>query len=94
MHALLPPQLGCVPQSWSAPGRVESLQERTDLLLWTSLPCTPPWAVLQTGSSGGPALSPAPPSPGTRTAKLKLENHKVVVTEIPAAKYLTRVFIL
>lgn len=81
-YVLLPPRLGCVLQSWSAPGRVESLQERTDLPLWTFLPCTPPWAVLQTHSWDGPALSPAPPSPGTQTSKLNLHNDETVVALI------------
>lgn len=85
---LLPPQLWCVLQSWSAPGRVESLQERTDLPLWMFLPCTPPWAVRQTDSSDGPALSPAPPSPGRQTSRLNLHNDNMVVTLISIAKYL------
>lgn len=68
---LLPPRRGCVLWSWSAPGRVESLRERTDLRLWMCPPCTPPWAVLRTDSSGGLALSPAPPSPGMQTSDIR-----------------------
>lgn len=64
---VLPPRPGCVLQSWSAPGRVESQQEPTDLPPWTFLPCTPPWASLRTDSSGGKVPSPASPSPGGQT---------------------------
>lgn len=64
---VLPPQPGCVLQSWSAPGRVESQQEPTDLPPWTFLPCTPPWASLRTGSSGGKVPSLVSPSPGGQT---------------------------
>lgn len=64
---VLPLQRGCVQQSWSAPGRVESRPEPTDLPPWTSLPCTPPWASLQTGSSGGKVPFLVSPSPGGKT---------------------------
>lgn len=71
VKCFLPPRLWCVLQSWSAPGRVEPLRGRTDLLLWKFLPCTPPWAVLRTDSSDGPAPFPAPPSPGAKTPKIE-----------------------
>lgn len=87
-HVLLPPPLWCALQSWSAPGRVGSLQEPTDLPLWTFLPCTPPWAVLQTDSSDGLALFPVPPSPGRQTSGLKLHSDDRVVTVVTFAKYL------
>lgn len=70
MSDCLPPRLWCALSSWSAPGRVESPPGRTDLRPGTFLPCRPPWAFLQTGSWGGLAPCPGPPSPGAQTPTL------------------------